>query len=322
MRKHLNLQTHDGIFHADDVFATALLSLMTEDMTVIRSHTAPADPENWIIYDVLDGELDHHSPECKERNGTHPGTNVPYASCGLVWDRYYKEILEAIDCPEEYYNGVHDKFEKSMILGIDAQDNGYNAVNEVLETLPNIALDKKQELKAAAAIPFAVSDIIRDFNPTWDSDASYYDSFLDAVSFAKDIVLNRLDSIISALDARGYVLNHIAYSANHVMIMETFAPWESILYSQSYRDPKAKDIWYVLTPSMRDGWNIQCALSDSHDRTSFRHPFPKEWWGLRDEELQSVSGIQTARFCHASGFLATVETESDAIALASKAMKR
>jgi uncharacterized UPF0160 family protein len=30
---------------------------------------------------------------------------------------------------------------------------------------------------------------------------------------------------------------------------------------------------------------------------------PKEWRGLYDEELQKVSGVKDAVFCHRSGFL-------------------
>ncbi|MBP3868695.1 MAG: MYG1 family protein, partial [Solobacterium sp.] len=98
MRGELNLFTHDGQFHADEVFATAMFSLIAEKINVVRGGDAdlPADPSGWIIYDIGGGELDHHTPENKENNGTHPGTNVPYAACGLVWKKYYTEILEEL----------------------------------------------------------------------------------------------------------------------------------------------------------------------------------------------------------------------------------
>ncbi|MBQ3272999.1 MAG: MYG1 family protein, partial [Solobacterium sp.] len=72
----------------------------------------------------------------------------------------------------------------------------------------------------------------------------------------------------------------------------------------------------------RGGWNIQCALSDSDDRTSYRHPLPAAWYGLRYEELQQVSGIKTAIFCHPSGFLAGAKTQEDILAMASLAMNQ
>ena len=321
MRSHLNLYTHDGLFHADDVFASALLSLMAEDVHIVRGSDLeiPEDTDKWIIFDIGGGELDHHTPENKENNGVHPGTGIPYASCGLVWKKYYKDILEAQNCPERYTEIVFSRLDTSLIQGIDAEDNGYDPVGTELERIPNLQADLRNEIAYASRTSFTISQVIKDFNPPWNSDIDPYDAFLDAVSFAKDVLLNRLDSIISSLDGRDYILRAIDYSANHLMILDEFAPWEGVLYSQR-NNPKAQDIWYVISPALRGGWNIQCALVNSNDRSVFRHPLPEEWYGLRYEELQKVSGIKTAIFCHPSGFLAGTETMEDALAMAQKGM--
>ncbi len=321
MRSHLNLYTHDGLFHADDVFASALLSLMAEDVHIVRGSDLeiPEEKDKWIIFDIGGGELDHHTPENKENNGVHPGTGIPYASCGLIWKKYYREILEAQNCPERYTEIVFSRLDTSLIQGIDAEDNGYDPVGAELERIPNLQADLRNEIAYASRTSFTISQVIKDFNPPWNSDIDPYDAFLDAVSFAKDVLLNRLDSIISSLDGRDYILRAIDYSANHIMILDEFAPWEGVLYSQR-SNPKAQDIWYVISPALRGGWNVQCALVNSNDRSVFRHPLPEEWYGLRYEELQKVSGIKTAIFCHPSGFLAGTETMEDALAMAQKGM--
>ena len=323
MRTKLNLYTHDGLFHADDVFATAMLSLMAEEINVVRGSDLeiPEDTAGWIIYDIGGGELDHHTPENKENNGTHPGTNVPYAACGLVWRKYYEEILEAEDCPEQYMRTVFQRLETSLVLGIDAEDNGYNPVSTELEMIPNLQPEIRNSIIYSSRTSFTVSQVIKDFNPPWNSDMDPYDAFMDAVAFAKDILINRIDSIISSLDGRDYVLRAIDYSADHIMILDEFAPWEGVLYSQR-TNPKAQDIWYVISPALRGGWNVQCALVSSNDRSVFRHPLPQEWYGLRYEELQNISGIKTATFCHPSGFLAGTETMEDALAMAKLGCRR
>ena len=317
MYQKKKLYTHDGIFHADDVFAAALISLMCQEIQVTRGPDTkiPENKDGWIIFDIGEGELDHHSPENKEANGTHPGTDIPYAACGLVWRKYYREILEAQNCPEEYYDQVYERLESSLIMGIDAADNGYNPLKGALEKMPNIPEDQQKELLSVQGTGFTITQMIKDFNPAWNSDYDYYSAFMDALSFAKDILLNRLDSIISSLDGKDYVLQCISYSANHIMIMNQFTPWEGIL-TRMKNDPKAKDIWYVVYPALRGGWNVQCALNNIDDRKSYRHPLPKEWYGLRYEELQKVSGVETAQFCHVSGFLAGCETEADALQMA------
>ncbi len=324
MSEKINLFTHNGLFHADDVFATAMLSLLSEDVNIVRGSEdeIPEDTSSWIIYDIGGGELDHHTIECKENNGTHPDTNIPYAACGLVWRKYYEQILDAIDCPQNYFDFVYERLEKSLILGIDAMDNGYDPVRESLKEVSYLTPDQEKMVIGNANIPFTITQMIKDFNPTWESNRDINEAFEDAVSFAKDILLNRLDSIIDALDGREFILQNIDFSSNHMMILDKFAPWQGVVTSQSHVNPKAKDLWYVISPAMRGGWNVQCVLDDPDNRTSYRHPFPTGWYGLRGEELQKESGVNTARFCHSSGFLLSADEQADAIKLAYIAMKQ
>lgn len=322
MRKQLKLYTHEGIFHADDVFATALLSLICEDYEVVRGNdeNVPEDSD-WIVFDIGGGELDHHTVECKERNGNHPNTDIPYAACGLVWRKYYKEILEAQQCPEEYYDQVYSRMETSLFLGIDAADNGYNPLKEALAKMPQIPDAQKHELMSLKQ-GFTISQVISDFNPNWESETSHDDAFKDAVSFATDILLNRLDNIISALDARSFILRNIDYSSNHIMVLDTFAPWQGIVKSESKYNHKAQDLWYVVSPALRGGYNVQCVLEDPDDRTSYRHPLPQSWYGLRDEELKKETGVQEARFCHPGGFLIGADSFEAAMTLAGIAAQK
>ena len=71
--------THAGKFHADDVFATALLQILRPDIKITRGFVVPDDFDG-IVYDVGFGMFDHHQEprECRP-NG------VPYAALGLLW---------------------------------------------------------------------------------------------------------------------------------------------------------------------------------------------------------------------------------------------
>ena len=83
---------------------------------------------------------------------------------------------------------------------------------------------------------------------------------------------------------------------------------------------RAKEILYAIYPSNRGGYGIQ-AIQKNVNTFENRKPFPASWRGLNDIELQNISGIKTARFCHNAGFLCTTETLEDAILLAKKAVK-
>jgi len=52
-----------------------------------------------------------------------------------------------------------------------------------------------------------------------------------------------------------------------------------------------------------------------------RKNFPKLWAGLRDEELQNVTGVPDAIFCHRGLFLAIAKSKEGAIKLAQIAVE-
>lgn len=71
--------THGGKFHADDVFAAALLQIVRPDIRVTRGFEVP-DRFGGIVFDVGLGMFDHHQePRETRANG------VPYAAFGLLW---------------------------------------------------------------------------------------------------------------------------------------------------------------------------------------------------------------------------------------------
>ena len=214
---------------------------------------------------------------------------------------------------------VYSRIENSLIIGIDARDNEYNTLAEALNQIPNITDEQRRMVLKETRTGMTITEMIKDFNPTWNSDLDPYECFMDAVGFAKDILLNRIDSVISSLDSRDFVMRAIDFSANQIMLMDQFAPWEGVVYGQK-NNPKANDIWYAVYPALRGGWNIQCARVSSEDRNTFRHPLPAEWLGLRGEELQKVTGVKGAQFCHVSGFLCGADSQEDALELIRLAM--
>lgn len=70
--------THAGKFHADDVFATALLQIIRPDIRITRGFVVPDDFDG-IVYDIGFGMFDHHQEprECRA-NG------IPYAPRPVV----------------------------------------------------------------------------------------------------------------------------------------------------------------------------------------------------------------------------------------------
>ena len=49
-------------------------------------------------------------------------------------------------------------------------------------------------------------------------------------------------------------------------------------------------------------------------------PVPEEWRGIKRKELQKITGVTTAIFCHEGGVVGSAETIQDAIKMAQLAI--
>ena len=117
--------THAGIFHADELFCTALFRILNPEFKVTRGFK-PDESNADVIYDIGGGEFDHHGePEFRD------GTGIPYASFGKVWRKYGCLFLKAA--------GVQ-RFDRQFVERLDSHDCGAsrNQLSEVISSLnPN-----------------------------------------------------------------------------------------------------------------------------------------------------------------------------------------
>ena len=119
--------THAGKFHADDVFATALLQILRPDIKITRGFVVP-DGFDGIVYDVGYGMFDHHQePREYRANG------VPYAAFGLLWrdekvQQAYKNSRDGIvvlPCYLPWKNGLYKT--DALFVVYPSQRGGWSA---------------------------------------------------------------------------------------------------------------------------------------------------------------------------------------------------
>lgn len=285
--------THGGIFHADEVLATVILSKVLGDITVLRTFKVPEVlSDNVIVYDIGFGRFDHHQ---KGGNGAREN-GVPYAAVGLIWKEYGHQIVENTANPEL----VWELIDRDLIQGVDATDNG--AMPKPESELSNMSF----------------SNIISGFNPTWDSNEDSDEAFIKAVEFAETVFENTLKNATAKAKAQKIVEEAIEKSQEHIMVLEQFVPWQEFVFSSE--NAKASEVQFVVFPSNRGGYNWQC-VPDMLGGFGQRKTVPSEWRGLSGENLQRVTGVPTANFCHSAGFLGSAETFKGAYALAKIAVE-
>ncbi len=302
LRQKKSIVTHSGSFHADDVFAVAVLTLWLDQRgyrwKIIRSR----DPEIWEQGDyVIDvgGEYDHHDRKYdhhqKEGAGSHEN-GIPYASFGLIWDAYGHELVDS----HEVWRDIDD----TIVSSIDAYDNGVNtySTNEY-----NI-------------FPITIQNIIHWLDSSSDSD----DQFIQAVNLARELMKN----IILEKENEHYIQqgiidffdkNYQNSEDNRYIIFDE--PVSRHMIWKALSDyPGAADLLYaVYNNGKHSQWNI-VAMRENHDSFESRQPFPESWRGVDAQRLREVTGVDGAVFCHRSGFLCGAEMREDAETLAKKAL--
>jgi uncharacterized UPF0160 family protein len=284
---------HDGRFHADDIFACAVLRLYTgkkgniirtRDPAVIAKADFVADVGG--AYDPSKKIFDHH-----QQGGAGIRENgIPYAAFGLVWKEYGARICGSAE--------IAVIVENALVLSIDAGDNGVTTFEKI----------------ADKPFPYLIQSAFSSFMPTWKEDNAITDAhFVQLVGVAQ-MILQR--EIVQACD---YIegereLKKIYETAEdkRVLVFDRMYPWERVLI----QCPEP-----LLVVAARDGkkWKVETTLVElgSFER---RMKLPAAWAGLRDEELQKVTGVSDATFCHNGRFIATAKTKEGALALAKLAL--
>lgn len=290
-----NFITHAGKFHADEVFGTILLEKMFNDIRLIRlPEVDNIDLQNKIVYDIGGGEFDHHQIG---GNGQRE-SGIKYAAFGLLWKKFGREYLKKLNVVdiEECFR----LFDKNFVQFVDAGDNGqikYENIDIKLVTL---------------------SDIIEGFNPNWNEDVDVNEKFYKALDIAKIIFDNKIESTISKCAAKEFVEEAIEKSENGIMILDKYMPYQEFILES--KNKKANNILYVVFKSNRKGYTVR-AVAKELGSFENRKKFPEAWAGLRNEELQKVSGVKTATFCHNAGFICVADEFEDALKLAKLAVE-
>ena len=297
----MNLVTHSGIFHADDVFATALLKLFFgNECNVVRT-TDPEKIKMWsqrpdaIVYDIGLGQYDHHQADKEIREN-----GIPYAAFGLLWRRFGMAVADQVCLSEQSWSKFCSSIENTLVIPIDAIDNG-------------VQIKTDQEFNL-----YSISSAISSFNVSWDEELEAFDSnrveneqFMRAVHFAYTVLINTIAKTVSKLKAEDRVKEFLRNARKGVMEMSLYLPWQEVLLSNE--DPE-NPINFVIFPSQRGGFNVQ-AVPIELGSFETRIPFPESIRGKSQKEIEEESGVSDVVFCHNSGFLANVNNIQSAYKL-------
>ncbi len=290
------LVTHDSGFHADDVFAAAILEIYLENRNESYEIVRTRDPKtieraDYVfdvggIYDASKNRFDHHQ---KGRAGAREN-GVMYAACGLVW-RHFGEFLTKDKKAAEI-------LDKRLFQSIDAVDNGQDINKSVID----------------GVLPYSISSAVGVFNLAWnEKDSVLMVQFHKAVLLAREIIQREIIQTKAALASEDDVREKYkaAEDKRVVIIDKPYSRHEITRVLLEYPEP----IYFVYPKSEFDGWKVE-GVRLREDTNELRKALPESWAGLRDENLQKVTGVVDAVFCHDGRFMARAKSKDGALALA------
>lgn len=205
----INAITHTPPHHADEVFATAMLAVVSNvELLRTRNPKLIEDNPDAIVYDVggkYDPEskrFDHHQRGFTE---TRPD-GTPYSSAGLIWREYGSDIVkklgedQQISDDEEIVAKTVEHVDNDLIKDIDARDNG----------------------QAGTVEGASISSIIGNYNTRWDVDEDPNEEFLKACELAGNILERETLIAISRYRGRKIVANRIQQTSGKVLVLDQF----------------------------------------------------------------------------------------------------
>ena len=247
--KKKTIVTHSGRFHADDLFATAMiLEYLKGDANVVRS----VDPKiiekaDYVIdigriYDPSNNRFDHH------QGGVGARTNgLSYASAGLIWKHFGEKISGSKE--------IADRIDEKLVMSIDAHDTGDVSPKPFFKDI----------------YPYFLDDMAGAFGNTWqETGRNETESFKFLLPFARAILNREITKVKASIAAESLTLAAYERAADkRLIIMDTFLPLGTF-------DMK-EDVLFVVCPEPRSGgWAVRTMRKNKHEYGN-RKDLPKEW---------------------------------------------
>lgn len=270
---------HNGPFHADEVTACALLILfgLAEQEKIIRTRDPKVLETCEYVCDV-GGTYDPSNKLFDHHQSEYTG---PFSSAGMILDYLHKKTIISL---EEY-----DYFNSSLVEDIDDHDNGRVPQPERACTF---------------------SHVIANFCPIeYEADLEFENAtFTQALNFTSGHLERLWKRFHFRQDSRNEVLE-VMGTSDTCLIFDNLLPWQENFFALGGNSHPAS---FVVMP-VRGHWKLRGIPPNSQNLLKVRIPLPEEWAGLLDVELEKISGIKGAIFCHKGRFISIWETKKAAL---------
>jgi uncharacterized UPF0160 family protein len=183
---------------------------------------------------------------------------------------------------------------------VDAFDNGVDLYQNNFENL----------------FPYTINDVMSIFSRTALEEENRDGQFVKALAWAKEILTREIKKANDQIEITKIIRSFYEESDDKRLVVidkpkvSRFEIWEAL---QEFSEPL-----FVVYGDKED-WSV-VAMRREMSNFGNRKDFPESWAGICDKELEKVSGVGDAVFCHRNLFLAVAKSKEGAIKLAKLAL--
>lgn len=301
----VRIATHNGTFHADDVFGVAVLLLLNPGAEIVRTRDSEAIAEVDFAVDVggewdaARGRFDHHQRGFAgaRQNG------VVYASAGLVWEAFGTALVERMF-------GLGDQLLAEAVAGdLDI---------ELVQHLD------RADTGASHGAPglFGLSALVSQLNLPWDNaHAGNKDGQATLAKFRKAMEVTNLfleaslDQLRAKHQGAQLVRNAEKRLDGAVIVMPRGGlPWAEVV------SVEMPEVLFVVYPDSTDNQFQLHVVPVEPNSFVARKDLPATWAGLRGAALARVCGVDDAVFCHNARFIGGAESLKGVLQMAELAV--
>ena len=305
--KPVRIATHNGTFHADDVFGVAVLLLLYPHAELVRTRDAATITSADFAVDVggewdpARGRFDHHQ---RGFAGARPD-GVVYASAGLVWEAFGERLVTQLIGPGRadppLAQAIATDLDVELVQHLDRADTGAS------HGAPGL---------------FGLSALLSQFNTTWDNPAAAgkdgraaLAGFHRAVEVTTLFLRASVDQLRAKHQGAQLVRRADKVLGGAVLVLPRGSlPWTEVVCAEM---PK---VLFVVYPDSSDTqFQLHVVTVEPHSFVA-RKDLPRPWAGLRDAELAAVCGVADAVFCHNGRFIAGAGSLQGALRMAELAL--
>lgn len=330
----INIGTHSGTFHCDEILAIAMLRTLPEykNAAVVRTRDIEVLKQCTIVvdvgaeYDPARNRFDHHQRGFEE---TMDGYSTKLSSSGLIYKHFGREVLRRIfnrksqesstsgmhivpTLDDDVINKLYEKVYRDFMEHIDGIDNGV-AVSDG-------PINYKVESHLSARIGR--------INPSWNLESNNED-IERRFSLALQLVSNEFfDYLIDLVESwwPGRLLVEQAFDkrfeyheSGEIIVLQRYCPWQGHLEDIEADHNLQGLVKYVIYKDSHGSWMIHAAPVSTGSFAS-RLALPESWRGIRNDELDAICEVEDCIFVHANGFIGANKTLKGALAMGDKSL--